>query len=159
MSTRTALWALAAATAAAYAALIWIGVTRLMPEAGGQPPFDLRVTGYDVAEARAYLEALTDAGRRLWTGPIRWLDTVFPLLTGALVAALIWRLGRPWLAPVPFAYTAADLWENARVREMIAAGPEGVTPDMVEGASAVTQGKFALLAMSVALLWAVWRRR
>jgi hypothetical protein len=60
---------------------------------------------------------------------------------------------------VPFAYTAADLWENARVREMIAAGPEGLTPAMVEGASAVTQGKFALLAMSVALLWAVWRRR
>jgi hypothetical protein len=159
VSPRAGLWTLAAATAAAYAALIWTGVTQLLPEAGGQAPFDLRVMGYDVAEARAYLEALTDAGRRLWAGPVRWLDTVFPLLMGTLLAALIWRLGRPWLAPVPFVYTAADLWENARVREMIAAGPGGVTPAMVEGASAVTQGKFALLAMSVALLWAVWRRR
>lgn len=153
------LWALAAATAAVYAVLVWIGVTRLMPEAGGQPPFDLRVMGYDMAQARAYLEALTDEGRRLWFGPIRWLDTVFPLLMGTLLASLIWRLGRPWLSPVPFAYTAADLWENARVREMIDAGSDGLTSAMVEGASAVTQGKFALLAMSVALLWAVWRRR
>ena len=159
MTARAALRALAAVTAVVYAALIWVGVTRLMPEAGGQPPLDLRIMGYGVTEARAFLEALTDEGRRLWAGPIRWLDTAFPLLMGSLLAALILRLGRPWLAPVPFAYTAADLWENARVREMIAAGPEGLTPAMVEGASAVTQGKFALLAMSVALLWAVWRRR
>lgn len=159
MSARAILWTLAAATLAVYAALIWIGVTRLLPAAGGQPPFDLRIQGYGETEARAYLLALTDEGRRLWFGPIRWLDTVFPLLMGTLLAALIWRLGRPWLAPVPFAYTAADLWENARVREMIVAGPDGLSPAMAEGASAVTQGKFALLAMSVALLWAVWRRR
>ena len=87
------------------------------------------------------------------------LDTAYPVLLGALLAGLLWRLGRPRLAPLPLLYTAADLWENARVRAMIAAGPEGVTPEMAAGASAVTQGKYALLVMALALLWAVWRRR
>ena len=159
MSARGALLALALATAAVHAALVWVGVVRAMREAGGLRPFDLRSLGYDHAAAEAYLAALTESGRALFLGPVAVLDTAYPVLLGALLAGLLWRLGRPWLAPLPFLYTAADLWENARVRAMIAAGPEGVTPEMVAGASAVTQGKYALLVMALALLWAVWRRR
>jgi hypothetical protein len=159
MIPRAALWGLGLAAAAVYAALLWVGVFRLLPEAGGLWPFDIRIMGYDATAARTYLAALTEEGKRLWSGSVARLDTVFPLLLGAFLGALLWRLGRPWLAPLPFLYSLADLWENARVREMIAVGPGGLTPDMVQGASAVTQGKFALLAMSVALVWMVWRRR
>lgn len=159
MSARGALLALALSTAAVLAALLWVGVVQAMQEAGGLRPFDLRPLGYDHAAAEAYLAALTESGRARLLGPVAALDTAFPVLLGALLAGLFWRLGRPWLAPLPFLYTAADLWENARVRAMIAAGPEGVTPQMAEGASAVTQGKYALLVMALALLWAIWRRR
>ncbi|WP_372890806.1 hypothetical protein [Rhodosalinus sp.] len=159
MSARRALLGLAAATGAVYAALLWFGVVRLTQEAGGLPPFDVRPLGYDHAAAEAYLAALSEAGQHLRLGPVGALDTAFPIMLGVLLAALLWRLGRPWLAPLPLLYSAADLWENARVRAMIEAGPERVTPAMAEGASAVTQGKYALLVMSLALLWAVWRRR
>ena len=146
---------LAAATAATYALLLWTGLTRLVPETGGLMPFDLRLFGYGVPEAEAYLAALTAEGRAALLGPIRLLDTAFPLLLGALLAVLIWRNGRRWLAAVPFGYAAVDLWENATISGIVMRN----APEMADTASNLTQGKYALLVLSLALVWMSWRGR
>lgn len=143
------------ATAAVYAALLFQGVVRMTPEAGGLPPFDVRIGGYGEDEARAYLAALSDEGKRLLLGPVRTLDTIFPPMLGLLLALLIFVNGRVWLALVPFGYTAADLWENATVGAMVVAND----PAMGPAASNLTQGKYALLILSLAILWMAWRDR
>lgn len=155
MSFRTYIRALALLTGAVYGALIWTGVTAVMPEAGGLLPFDLRATGYTEAEAAAFLAALSADGRAAYLGPVAMLDTLFPPLLGLLLASLIWRWGRPLLAPVPFLYVAVDLWENAVVGRMLASNDAA----LAGSASNLTQAKFALLAMSLALVWMSWRER
>lgn len=155
MRFRTYILALTALTGGVYLALIWTGAARLMPEAGGQWPLDLRATGYDAAEAAVFLDALTETGKAVYLGPVVSLDTVFPPLLALLLASLIWRCGRPLLAPVPFLYAAVDLWENAVVGQMVATGD----PALAASASNLTQAKYALLVMSLALLWMSWRAR
>lgn len=144
----------AAATAAAYVMLLWVGLGMLQPDAGGQLAFDARIWGYDRAAAESYLAALTEEGRAILLGPLRMLDTIFPPLAGLLLALLIWRGGRPGLAPVPFAYTAVDLWENATVAQMVREN----APELADTASNLTQGKYALLLLALAVTWMVWRR-
>lgn len=152
---RRVLVPLAFLTAGVYAVLLFLGVVMMMPEAQGQLPFDPRIWGYDTEEARDYLAALSDFGRWLYLGPVRLLDSLFPPLLGLLMALLIAVNGRPLLSPVPFLYTAVDLWENARIAEMLRRD----APELAPGASSLTQGKYALLALSVALLWLAWRSR
>ena len=155
MSFRTYIRALALLTGAVYAALIWTGATAVIPEAGGMWPFDLRATGYTPSEATAFLAALSADGRAAYLGPVAMLDTLFPPLLGLLLASLIWRWGRPLLAPVPFLYVAVDLWENAVVGRILASNDA----TLAGSASNLTQAKYALLAMSLALVWMSWRER
>lgn len=155
MSFRACILALAALTGAVYLALVWTGAVAVMARAGGQWPFDLRASGYTPAEAAAFLAALSDAGRAAYLGPVATLDTVFPPLLALLLGALIWRLGRPLLAPVPFAYAAVDLWENAVIGRMLASGDAA----LAVSASNLTQAKFALLVLALVLVWMAWRGR
>ena len=96
---------------------------------------------------------MSEQGRAVYLGPIAWLDTLFPPLLGLLLASVIWRLGRRWLAMIPFLYTATDLWENAVLHGITRSGEV----DLADHASALTQGKYALLGLALALLWMVWR--
>lgn len=143
----------ALATALVYGALVYYGLFRLGVESGRLPMFDIRALGYGPTEAEAYLAVLTDEGRRLIAGPIRILDTLFPPMLGLLLALSIWANGRPFLAPVPLGYTAVDLWENATVGAMIHSGDTALATT----ASNLTQGKYALLLLSLAILWMAWR--
>jgi hypothetical protein len=140
-------------TAVIYALMLGLGYGWLMPESGGQLPPDTWITGYDAARLQTWVDAITDRGRALYLGPILWLDTLFPPLLGLVLALAIWRLGRRWLAMVPFLYTATDLWENAVLRGILRSGDVG----LADHAAALTQGKYALLGLSLALLWMVWR--
>lgn len=144
---------LGALTALSYGLLLGIGAIWLAPASGGQLPPDTWITGYDQARLSDWLSALTPAGRALYLGPLGWLDTVFPPLLGLLIASIIWRLGRVWLALVPFLYTATDLWENAVLRGIVLSGDAS----LADHAAALTQGKYALLGLALALLWMVWR--
>jgi hypothetical protein len=144
---------LAALTALVYLLMIAIGLLWLVPASGGLYPPDTWTTGYDAKRVSAWIMALEDQGRALYQGPILWLDTLFPPLLGLLIASAIWRLGRGWLAMVPFLYSATDLWENAVLRRILDTGDLSLS----DHAAALTQGKFALLALALALLWMVWR--
>jgi hypothetical protein len=170
MTARLAFWFLLGATLVVYAMLIFIFGPRLDAAAGGLPVFDLRVGGYTLEEAKAYLAALTPEGREIYLGPVRWIDTLFPgLLAATLYCALVVLL-RPRLggaarivALVPIIPAAFDWLENAAVAAMLRAGADGVTAQMVETASRWTVLKWwtdipVLLATLVLALLAAWRR-
>ncbi len=153
MSFRRYIRLLMVATALSYALLLAVGALWLVPASGGQLPPDAWITGYDAPQVAAWLVAMGEAGRKVYLGPVAVLDTLFPPLLGLLLASVIWRLGRGWLAVVPFLYTATDLWENSVLRGMVRSGDAA----LAEHASSLTQGKYALLALALALLWMVWR--
>ena len=139
--------------AVSYGILLWIGYTQLMPVADGMAPFDLRVFGYDLAEATTYLQALGDEGRALIEGPVRTWDTVFPVAFTLFLALVSLRGGGRlgWIgAVVALGYGAADLIENAGILQLVR-GP--IPPDqlLVSSTSLLTQAKFALVALALLL--------
>lgn len=155
-------WGLPLLTLAVYAYLALYLGSRLTALAGGQLPFDLRVMGYSLGEARGYLRALPPAGYALAQGPMLWADTVFPLLFGLTLA---W-----WMRPfaglfgmvcvlAAMSYVALDWGENAIVQAMLTAGPDWVRPLDVMRASTFTIAKFAALALALVLAARQsWRR-
>jgi hypothetical protein len=142
-----------ALTGVVYALMLGIGLLWLVPASGGILPPDTWIAGYDAGQMTAWMMALEEQGLALYMGPLHWLDTLFPPLLGLLIASAIWRLGRGWLAMVPFLYSATDLWENAVLRGILRSGDVGLS----DHAAALTQGKYALLSLSLVLLWMVWR--
>jgi hypothetical protein len=153
MSFRRYFRLLTALTVLVYVLLLAVGMFWLRPESGGQLPPDTWITGYDALRLGGWLDAMGEQGRAIYLGPVAWLDTLFPPLLGLLLASAIWRLGRGWLAMVPFLYTATDLWENAVLHGIVQTGDTS----LADHATALTQGKYALLALALALLWMVWR--
>ena len=156
-------WLLPLATAAVYAWLVLGPGAELGRLAGGLPPFDLRLGGYDLTAARAYLTALPPDGVALYLGAVARLDTVFPILMGL---TFLW-----WMRPptTPFGAVAAcaalvyvvlDLLENRAVADLLRAGPLAVTGPEVRAAATLTQAKFAAFALAAVLAArAVWLRR
>jgi hypothetical protein len=153
MSFRRYIRLLTALTVLVYVLLLAVGLFWLRPESGGQLPPDTWITGYDALRLGGWLDAMGEQARAIYLGPVAWLDTLFPPLLGLLLASAIWRLGRGWLAMVPFLYTATDLWENAVLHGIVQTGDTS----LADHASALTQGKYALLVLALALLWMVWR--
>ena len=153
-ATRIITWGLPVLTAAVYGWLaVWLG-GQLAAQSGGLMPFDLRLTGYDLGEARAYLRALSPEGFALYQGPVARADTLFPALMGLCFA---W-----WMRPfagvfgmvcvlAAMAYVGLDWGENRAVGMMLEAGPDWVQPVDVLRASAMTQGKFAAFALAAVL--------
>ena len=128
----------------------------------GAPPFDERPAGYTLSGVLAAFRQLGAQGLSDYAA-YRAVDAVFPWLLCALVAAVMLRLDAaratlwPWLAAV------ADTAENA-LQYRILATRDDLSPELVQCASAVTQLKFALYALMLAMLLAVgaralWRQR
>jgi hypothetical protein len=163
---RLAYLALLAIMVIDYAVLVTWGGARLGAQSAGLPPFDLRVTGYGLEDAKTYLAALTPAGTALYLGTIRFLDTVFPVTCTLALGIAIWHRGRGlavWLrgglcllAPL---YGALDLLENAATAGLLRAGPEAVTAADVARASMLTQAKFGVVGLAIAALLALLIRR
>lgn len=135
----------------------WYG-PQVQAAAGGLWPFDMRAAGYGLAEARAFLTALSPEGRALMLGPVRVTDTVFPILF-TLTLCLPLR-GRGWVWCLPaLAYGLLDLAENMAVAVLVRAGPE-VAAGPVALASGLTIGKYVALVLALVLaLAALWQRR
>lgn len=124
--------------------------------AGNAPMFDLRDEGYNYDTARAYLADLSEPARRLYLGPQRILDTLFPFgLAGALALTIYLCLRRNfgrWAllgALVPAAYFYVDMLENAAVASLMRAPV--LLPDDVDAASTYTVLKYQLAYASVLL--------
>lgn len=159
-------WALVAATLCVGVAMLVWSFPVVTADAGGLPPFDLRPLGYEHAEAVAFLSALGEAGLAQYAGAQHMLDAIFPPLLFATLAIALWHLSRDLSRPTRIALVVvaaigmvADGFENVAVREMLAAGPGGVTPDMVARASFLTVVKWAAYLVSASALGALLLRR
>ena len=153
---------LTALTLALYLALVWLTVTRLMPESGGLMPLDGRLLGYTPVDVLAFLDALSDEGRAVYLGPVRSVDTAFPLALGLWIAALIWRRTRglfAWSRIVMMlpagGYTLMDLCENALVADLLRAGAGGLDVGTARLASEFTITKYAMLGIALGVIVAV----
>ena len=165
-------WALAALTVISYGAMAFWTLPAIRAEAGGLQPFDLRPTGYSYDESVAFLTALSEEGLRLYGGPQAMLDAIYPGLLFATLGIALWaltegvqRTTRIMLVAVCAIGMGADMFENMRVREMLIAGPGGVTVEMVEAASFLTVLKSAANTVAFLALGAIlavrfwqWRR-
>jgi hypothetical protein len=161
MSARArAFWALFAAMTAVFLAMAVWTMPEIAAQAGGLKTFDLRTSGYDEIETRAFLEALSAKGRALYLGRQHWLDTAFPaLLAATLIYALFWvfpkagNAARLAIIGVPGTAAVFDYLENARVGAMLSKVPQDVTADMIAAANSATTIKFALLILTFAVLF------
>jgi hypothetical protein len=98
--------------------------------AGGLTPFDIRPKGYGYAEARAFLEAIGEEGRRYYASPELVIDTFYPALYAVSRGLALWWLTMPGrlreapvplkvryaLIAVPVVVASLDLVENVRLR-------------------------------------------
>lgn len=163
---RLAFLVLALFTAAEYGVLVGWGGSTLSAASGGLVVFDLRVTGYSPDEARVFLAALSPEGRQFYLGPVRVLDTVFPIAYTLCLCIAIWyrSLGLPhWLRAaltgLGVGYGALDLTENVYLAKILRAGPEALDEKLVHLASALTIGKFIIAALGLIVFFILLVRR
>ncbi|WP_127114849.1 hypothetical protein [Shimia sediminis] len=157
-----ALIALTLVTAVTYGVLVGVGATHLVLGEARLKPFDLRVLGYTASDAEAYLALIKPSQVTLYTGFLRKLDTVFPLLFGLWLGWCLWGLTRrmhPWsriiLLVVPASYTLMELCENALVADMVLGFQAPVDTTLVALASSYTISKFVTLFVAFGLLLAM----
>lgn len=159
---RWLFWGLAATTLALYAVMLTWSLPTISAAAGGLTPFDMRPGGYSLAEARAFLAALSADGLRFYETVQHRIDIAYPGLLAltlflAIAAAAPQRLGRWRLAlALPAIGVAAFDWlENGAVSAMLRAGAEGLTPALVESASLWTLLKSAATTVTMTILVAL----
>lgn len=157
-----ALIALTLVTAVTYGVLVGVGAANLVLGEGGLKPFDLRILGYSAEDAEAYLSLLQQPEVTLYTGFLRNVDTVFPLLFGLWMGGCLWGLTRhihPWsrviLLVVPASYTMMDLCENALVADLVRGFQGPLDAELVALASSYTISKFVTLFVAFGLLLAM----
>jgi hypothetical protein len=122
----------------------------------GAPPFDERPAGYTLSGVLLAFRQLGPRGLADYEA-YRVVDLVFPWFLCALVAAVMLRLDAaratmwPWLAAL--ADTAENLLQFAILLQR-----DDLSPELVQWASDVTQLKFVLYAIMLAMLLAVGAR-
>lgn len=144
-----ALWMASLLWFAAMAAFV---AGRLGPQ-GATPLPDASLTGHSVDSLTAWAAGMTEAGRALFLGPYRLMDTVFPLLL-ALTLAVTGGRRRWWLGALAGAYALLDLAENASIAAILRAAPALPDADQVARASLLTIAKWAAVIPATGLgLW------
>lgn len=150
-----------------FAAAVFVAMALASPMRCGEVwrlcSFDAQITPYSPAEARAYLAAIGPAAvwRYLWG--VQPLDLVFPALLCLVLREHFVRraseLEARRLGRLAVLYAGADYLENAAVRVMLER-PAGDFSDLTaRTASALTSGKWLLLAaLFVAAAWFRQRR-
>ncbi|MFN6951482.1 MAG: hypothetical protein ACK4NE_02660 [Albidovulum sp.] len=125
--------------------------------------FDAQILPYSPTEARAYLAAIGPAAvwRYLWI--VQPLDLVFPALLCLVLREHFARRApeRPArrLGRLAVLYAGADYLENAVVRVMLERPAGDFSELTARIASALTSGKWLLLAALFAAAAWFWRRR
>jgi hypothetical protein len=133
--------------------------------AGGLTPFDIRPTGYSYPEARAFLEALGDQGRRYYASPELVLDTFYPPLYAVSRGLALWWLTMPgrirktpvplkvrWaLVALPILVASLDVIENGCIAVMLWTWPD-LSKGVVAVSSLATQVKIMGGALTETLM-------
>lgn len=163
-------WVLLVAAVAVQQAMTWWSAPYLASLAGGETVFDLRITGYDFETAHRIISDLGAEGRRFYLEVQLLLDSFFPALYGAVLVLLVRWVFPGWLGAAAAVYVVAevacDYLENAAVAEMLRAGPDGLTVEMVAAASRWTVLKSGMAALGLTMLivgllrkgWLSWRK-
>ncbi len=160
----------ATATTAVYVTMM-VGPLDRLSELGRGPPFDMRPSGYGLADARQLLLNLGSTGRYYYLTRQLPLDALYPaLLATTIILALRWSAwrfgqapGQALIAALAIAAAAFDYVENVLIFEMLVDGPT-IAPRVVAAASAATIAKsvattFALIGVIYFILISVRRRR
>ncbi len=133
--------------------------------AGGAAPFDIRPFGYSEQEARAFLDAIGEAGRHYYASPELLLDMFYPPLYAVSRGLALWWLtvpgrsrGVPWpprlrdaLIAVPLVMASLDVVENLCIAAMLWTWPD-LSPALVQVSSAATRVKIMAGALTEVLM-------
>ena len=162
---RILFWTCFAAAMAIYITMLGWSLQVITEAAGGLAPFDMRPSGYTLADAKAFLSAIDPETVKYYRNVQLTLDLFFPaLFTISLVLGIyfmlptwfgVWR----WVvAALPLPIAAFDYLENALISVMLASGPEKISADLVNAASRWTVLKSGFTTISILLLTAllVW---
>ena len=171
MTGRRIFWLVVAATLLVYGAMLAWSIPTVSDAAGGLPILDMRPGGYDLAEAQAFLSALSPEGKAFYLGVQQRLDLAYPALlalaTGwaiLILAPSAWGRLRFALVLPAIAGMVFDYLENRAIAALLRAGPEAITPELVARASRLSQAKavassVALTILLLLLLFRLLRRR
>ncbi len=173
--------ALLVASGLLWAVMFFGPLAHLTHLGGGLTPFDIRSKGYSYLEARAFLEAMGEEGRRYYASPELVIDTFYPPLYSVSRGLALWWLTMPGrvrdaplplkvryaLIAVPILMASLDLVENSCIAVMLWTWPE-LSDGLVEVSSLATRVKILagvlteVLMGVLAVLWlmrSVIRRR
>ena len=148
---------IAGLTALNHALMLLYTMPKLLKEADGLWPFDIRIMGYTLEDATLYVTTITPEGRLFYLEVQQRLDAFFPALFALTLMVTLYRLvpKLPVLFMFPISGALFDYYENAAVIQILLTD----APDqgLVEMASLLTGLKFASVAISLlAILW-FWR--
>lgn len=152
-------WLIVALTLAIYAIMITWSLPYIAGEAAGLTPFDMRPTGYSLAEAQSFLTVLSDQGRLFYLTTQHRLDLIYPALLGVVLTGAGRGLTQNGYRPIAFVIgfaaflgAGADYTENMRVAAMLRAAPEALDAALVESASFATLIKSATTTVAMVLV-------
>ena len=151
--------------------LTWLFLLIIFPQfAGDIESLDVRLDGYDYAEAMAALEAFGEAGRARYAWISSTLDTLFPICYVSSYAGVLYRFAphekMKALAYLPVFGGFFDLGENIQIVTMLLQYPD-ISVAQVEWANRFTLTKFIftrtlLLLGAIVLVWTTinygWQR-
>jgi len=138
--------------------LVWT-LPGIAAAAGGLAPFDMRITGYSVAEAQEFLGNLTPAGRELYLGPQHWLDLFYPGLLALTLILAFSRVQGGWGARIGIMLAITgmvfDYLENWAVVGLLRAEAMP-SAELIERASLFTQIKAGATTLAMLLMIAMF---
>jgi hypothetical protein len=167
--------ALLAASGLLWVVMFFGPLAHLERLAGGLTPFDIQPKGYGYTEARAFLEAIGQQGRRYYVSPELVIDTVYPPLYAVSRGLALWWLTMPGrvredpvplkvryaLIAVPVLMASLDLFENGCIAVMLWTWPD-LSHGLVEVSSLATQVKIiagVLTEVLMGVLAVIWLMR
>ena len=156
---RLLFWTAIAIALGLYAVMLLWSLPKITADAGGLPAFDMRPGGYSFEEAKQFLALLSEEGNAFYRTVQQRLDIPFPFFQALasgwaiyLLAPAPWGKWRTVLGLSALPGMVLDYVENAHVAELLRAGAEGITPQMVASASFYSQMKAVFVTAGMLVL-------
>ena len=153
-------WALVALTFAIYFVMVLWSLPVVSAAADRVTPFDMRPSGYSFDEAYAFVVAITPEGNSFYQSTQHRLDIAYPTLLALVLAIALWKLAkhlpvwvRSLLIAFPVIGSIADHLENAAVSNILQAGADSLTEELVATASRWTLIKSGMTSIAMLALF------